>query len=100
MAKKLEGLKEANEKLDEMKLSEKERKAYNVYLKDLRNIASRNHTIEIDAQEIIEKAKEEQTIETVIGFYENGVTISIIAKSLKITGEKVKQIIENNKKQG
>jgi hypothetical protein len=85
-------LKEANEKLDEMKLSEKDRKAYNSYLKHLRSIASRNHTIEIDAQEIIEKAKEEKEIEAVIGLYENNVPISIIAKSLKITEEKVTQI--------
>jgi predicted transposase/invertase (TIGR01784 family) len=92
------GLKEANEKLDEMKLSEKDRKAYNAYLNHLRSIASRNHTIEIDAQEIIGKAKEEAHIEAVIGLYENGVPIPIIAKSLKITEEKVKQIIENHKK--
>jgi hypothetical protein len=95
------GLKEANEKLDEMKLSEKDRKAYNTYLNHLHSIASRNHTIEIDAKEIIEKTKketkEETQIESVIGLYENGVQLSIIAKSLKITEEKVKQIIEKHK---
>ena len=47
------GLKEANEKLDAMKLPEKERKAYDAYLRHLMSIASRNHTIEIDAKEII-----------------------------------------------
>ena len=92
------GLKEANEKLDEMKLSEKERKAYNAYLKELRNIASRNHTIEVDAKEIIEKAIDEHNTETVIELYENGVQIPIIAKSLKITEDKVKQIIGTYKK--
>ena len=92
------GLKEANEKLDEMKLSEKDRKAYSAYLNHLRSIASRNHTIEIDAKDIIEKAKEEAHIESIIGFYENGVQIPIIAKSLKITEDKVKQIIDSFKK--
>ncbi|MDZ4681861.1 MAG: hypothetical protein SGI94_15580 [Saprospiraceae bacterium] len=91
------GLKEANEKLDTMKLNEKDRKAYNAYLKHLHSIASRNHTIEIDAKEIIKKAKEESEIEAVIGFFENDVSISVIAKSLKITKEPVKQIIENHK---
>ena len=104
------GLKEANEKLDEMKLSEKDRKAYNGYLNHLHSIASRNHTIEIDTKEIIEKTKKETRettrietrketqIESVIGFYENGVQIPIIAKSLKIEEDKVEQIIEKHKK--
>jgi len=91
------GLKEANEKLDTMKLSEKDRKAYNTYLKHLHNVASRNHSIEIDAKEIIKKAKEEAEIESVIGLFENDVPIQVIAKSLKITEERVQQIIENHK---
>jgi predicted transposase/invertase (TIGR01784 family) len=91
------GLKEANEKLDAMKLPEKEFKAYNAYLKHLMSIASRNHNIEIDAKEIIKKAKEEKEIEVVLGFYENGVPVPIIAKSLKITEQRVLEIIENHK---
>ncbi len=93
------GLKAANEKLDAMKLPEKERVAYNRYLKDLMDIASRNHTIEIDAQEIIKKAKEEERAETVTGLYENGVTIAVIAKSLKISEKEVLEIIDARKKQ-
>lgn len=91
------GLKEANEKLDAMKLSEKERKAYDKYLRHLMSIASRNHTIEIDAKEIIEKAKEQERIEIVIGLYENGVAIPLIAKSLKITEATVTSIIDTNR---
>jgi hypothetical protein len=60
------------------------------------SIASRNHTIEIDAKEIIRKAKEEKEIEAVLGFHENGVSVSVIAKSLKITEQRVIQIIENH----
>lgn len=88
------GLKEANEKLDAMKLPEKERVAYDKYLRHLMSIASRNHTIEIEAKEIIKKAKDEKEIEAVLGFHENGVSIEIISKSLKISIEKVAQIIE------
>ena len=40
------------------------------------------------------KGKEE---ETVIGLYENNIPIPIIAKSLKITEEKVEDIIEKHK---
>jgi predicted transposase/invertase (TIGR01784 family) len=92
------GLKEANEKLDAMKLPEKERKAYDAYLRHLMSIASRNQTIEIDAKEIIKKAREDKETEVVLGFYENGVPVEIIAKSLKISKEKVVQIIENQEK--
>jgi predicted transposase/invertase (TIGR01784 family) len=102
------GLKEANEKLDTMKLPEKERKAYDAYLRYMMSIASRNHTIEIDAKEIIEKTKketreitkEETQIEAVIGFYEIGVSQENIATALKMSLEKVTKIIENHKKLG
>jgi predicted transposase/invertase (TIGR01784 family) len=90
------GLKEANEKLDAMKLPEKERKAYDAYLRHMMSIASRNHNIEIDAKEIIKKAKEEGKIEAVLGLYEHGVSLEIIAKSLKISKESVLQIIANH----
>jgi hypothetical protein len=71
-----------------------ERFAYDKYLRHLMSIASRNHTIEIEAKEIIKKAKDEKEIEAVIGFHEHGVSIEIISKSLKISIEKVAQIIE------
>ncbi len=87
------GLKEANEKLDTMKLTEKERMAYDKYLLHLMSIASRNHTIEIEAKEIIKKAKEEEKIDSVLGLHSNNVPVEIIAKSLKISEEKVLEII-------
>lgn len=89
------GLKEANEKLDRMKLPEKERKAYDTYLKHLMSIASRNHNIEIDAQEIIKKAKEEKEIEVILEMHKDGVPVKTIAKYLKTTEEVVTQIIES-----
>ena len=80
-----------------MKLSEKERKSHSAYLNHMMSIASRNHTIEIEAKEIIKKAKENWDVDSVIGFYEIGVSEDDIAKALKIPLEKVKQIIENHK---
>jgi predicted transposase/invertase (TIGR01784 family) len=98
------GLKEAGEKLDEMKLSEKERKEYNAYLKKLRDIASEQHTKMADAQDLIlaeEKGIEigatNKEIDAVIGFYEIGVSTENIAKALKITIDKVLKIIETHK---
>ena len=100
------GLKEANEKLDAMKMSEKERKEYAGYVKYLHDVASRNETIAIDRKYDIRDAEKkarqeaiaERNIEAVIGFYENGVPIPIIAKSLKMAEDKVMEIIENHKK--
>ncbi len=98
------GLKEAGEKLDEMKLSDKERKEYNAYLKRLRDIASEQHTKMADAQDLIlaeEKGIEigatNKEIDAVIGFYEIGVSTENIAKALKITIDKVLKIIETHK---
>ena len=47
-----------------MKLTEKERKAHSAYLNHMMSIASRNHTIEIEAKEIIKKAKENWDVES------------------------------------
>ena len=49
------GLKEAKEKLDEMKLSDEERKAYKRYLVRARDIASENHTKMADAEDLIKR---------------------------------------------
>ncbi len=91
------GLKEASEKLDEMKLPEKERAAYNVYKKHLMSIASRNHTIEIDAKEMIKKAKEEakaeKEMEAVLGLNRIGLENDKIADALNMKIEKVEEII-------
>jgi predicted transposase/invertase (TIGR01784 family) len=51
------GLKEAGERLDEMKLNEKDAKEYKRYLKNLRDIASEQHTKIADAQELIKQGK-------------------------------------------
>lgn len=100
------GLKEAGEKLDKMSLSEKEKKEYNAYLKQLRDIASEQHTKMADAQDLINKVREEgleegkelSKIEAVIEMYKDGVPVKVIAKYLKISEERVNQIIEDYKK--
>jgi len=95
------GLKEVNERLDEMKLNEKDAKEYKKYLKNLRDIASEQHTKMVDAQDLINqgisKGEENKEIEAVIGFYEIGVSPEDISKALKITLDKVLQTIENHK---
>ena len=88
------GLKEANEKLDTMKLPEKERKAYDAYLRHMMSIASRNHNIEIDAREIIRTAKEEERTNTVLKLHEKGKSAEEISDLLDIDIEVVRQITD------
>ena len=44
----------------------------------------------------MEAGKEAKAREAAIGLFENGVSVEIIAKSLKLTEEKVREIIEQN----
>jgi predicted transposase/invertase (TIGR01784 family) len=80
------GLKEASERLIEMNLNEKDAKEYKNYLKGLRNIASKNHTLEADFNDLIIKA--------VLNLWKNNVPIPVIADSLQISEEKVNRIIQ------
>jgi predicted transposase/invertase (TIGR01784 family) len=91
------GLKEANEKLDAMKLPEKERKAYDAYLRHMMSIASRNHNIEIEAMPIIKKAKEEALTDVILEMNKDHLPIKTIAKYVKTTEEKVQEIIKNHR---
>jgi len=91
------GLKEANEKLDAMKLPEKERVAYDKYLLHLMSIASRNHTIEIEAKEIIKKAKEERDIELILRMDKEGFTIPQIARVTQKSEDEIKKILNEHR---
>ena len=89
------GLKEANEKLDAMKLPEKERVAYDKYLRHLMSIASRNHTIEIETKDIIKKAYEEKETEFILEMSKEGLAVSKIAKIAKRTEQEIQQILDS-----
>lgn len=91
------GLKEANEKLDAMKLPEKERALYAQYLRNLMDIASRNHTIEIEAKEIVKKAYQEKEVELILEMDKESLSIAQIAKITKKDEDEIRQIIERNK---
>lgn len=52
-----QGLAQAKDKLDEMKMTEPERKAYRQYLKHLHDLASEQHTKMADVAELLAKAE-------------------------------------------
>lgn len=89
------GLKEVNERLDEMKLNEKDAKEYKKYLKNLRDIASDQHTKMADAQDLINQALEKKEIEHVLRLHNKGMADIEIADLLGITVERVQQIVVN-----
>jgi len=99
------GLSEAMQKLDEMKLSEKDRNTYNRYLKRLMDIASAQHTIQVDIELAVKKAKEEfKKVEkkwqkkeetSVIRFHKMGIPAEDISSGLDIPIENVKAIIDD-----
>lgn len=89
------GLKSASEKLDEMNLNEKEVSDYKKYLKELRDIASEQHTKMAEAQDLIKKGEENKEIEAVLGLNKVGIDREKIAEALNISVNKVNQIIKS-----
>ncbi|MBN8683958.1 MAG: Rpn family recombination-promoting nuclease/putative transposase [Chitinophagales bacterium] len=87
------GLKEASERLDEMKLNEKDAKEYKRYLKGLRDIASEQHTKMADAQDLIKKGEDNKEVETILKLHKKGMTNQTIAELLDIPIEKVNQAV-------
>ncbi len=100
------GLKAASKVLDESRLTAVERKRYE-YDNHLRRIAfSELYTALSSGEERgikkgkaqglkegIEKGIEKGKIESVLGFYNNGISIDIISKSLNISKEEIQEII-------
>jgi predicted transposase/invertase (TIGR01784 family) len=96
------GLKEASERLDEMKLNEKDAKDYKKYLKELRNIASDQHTKMADAQDLIRegvrKGEENKEIELIFEMNKEGFSLNQISRVTKKSENEINQILENQKK--
>jgi predicted transposase/invertase (TIGR01784 family) len=88
-----QGLPEASEKLDEMKLSETDRIAYRKYIKRLHDIASEAHTQMADAEEFIKKGADKERRENILKPYKKGKTAEQISDFLDISIEEVQKII-------
>jgi hypothetical protein len=78
-----------------MNLNEKEVNDYKKYLKELRDIASEQHTKMADAQDLIKKGEENKEIEAVLGLNKVGIDREKIAEALNISVNKVNQIIKS-----
>jgi len=60
------------------------------------NARMREQDIKGEIEFAHEKGREEKEKEAVLGLFEHGVPISVIAKSLKITEERVEEIIKKH----
>ena len=106
------GLLEAKKKLDKMNLTKEEQAAYEAYLKNLRDLASEQHTKMADAEDLINQGKEigkkigeeigekrgedKKEVQAVLGLHKAEVAEIIIAKALNISLEKVQQILKQH----
>ena len=99
-----QGLAEAKEKLDKLKLTPEERKEYEAFLERLRKIASLQETEMEDVKDLIKEARLEAQLEAtkeiVIELWKLNFPIENIAIATKLTVKQVEEIIENHKKQG
>jgi predicted transposase/invertase (TIGR01784 family) len=93
-----EGLNTAFLEADKHNWTKEERIAYdNVLMKETDEKQEKIKAAEKAREKGKEEGKEEKEIEAVLGLHENEVPVPIIAKSLKITEQRVLQIIENQK---
>ena len=90
------GLKEAKEKLDQLRMSEEERLEYKQYLKRLMDIASEHHTKEADLmfllRETKEEGKQERGTEIATNMIKHGMDNATIAAITGLTIEEVEAL--------
>jgi predicted transposase/invertase (TIGR01784 family) len=88
-----EGLKEAYEDANKNSWTQAELDAYNYAAMREQDDRGRIAAAE---KKSLQKGEEKKETEAIIGLHENGVPIPIIAKSLKISIEKVEEVIKNH----
>jgi predicted transposase/invertase (TIGR01784 family) len=87
-----QGLSEAKEKLDEMQLSEADRKIYQQYLRNLREIASEQHTKMADAEEQISIVTKKLYFEIATKMKSGGESIDRIKQYTGLSEEEIRKL--------
>lgn len=88
-----DGLPEAKVKLDKLKLTPEERKAYEDYVKRVRKLASQQLTEMEDVKDLLTKERNK----AIIKLFDNGGTIQLISLAYELTEEEIKAIIASRK---
>ena len=89
------GLPEAKKRLDRLKLTPKQRAAYDAYEAGLSRLAGYRETEKKDATDLIQQGKDEKEAEMILKLHRKGVKRPEIAELLEIPLERVNQTIEN-----
>lgn len=92
------GIKEASEKLDIMKLPEKDQAAYKQYVANLRNEASKAFTLRIDTEYLLNESINEAKKEIIIELWKLNLSIQKIAIATKYSESQIEQIVEDYQK--
>ena len=92
------GIKEASEKLDIMKLPEKDQAAYKQYVANLRNEASKAFTLRIDTEYLLNESINEAKKEIIIELWKLNLSIQNIAIATKYSESQIEQIVEDYQK--
>ena len=90
-----EGLEEARNLLDQLKLDPLERSQYKAYIERVRKLASYQLTEVEEVKDLVKQAEERKEVQAILGFYELGINAENIAKALKISINKVENIIKS-----
>ncbi|MEM6831361.1 MAG: hypothetical protein AAF551_12670, partial [Bacteroidota bacterium] len=86
------GLQQAKEKLDELRMSDQERIAYQRYLKRLMDIASEQHTKQADMEDILAKKRRENMIEVAINGIKAGLDNLTISTLTHLSDTEIENI--------
>lgn len=92
------GIKEASEKLDIMKLPEKDQAAYKQYVANLRNEASKAFTLRIDTEYLLNESINEAKKEIIIELWKLNLSIQKIAIATKYSESQIEEIVEDYQK--
>lgn len=92
------GIKEASEKLDIMKLPEKDQAAYKQYVANLRNEASKAFTLRIDTEYLLNESINEAKKEIIIELWKLNLSIQNIAIATKYSESQIEEIVEDYQK--
>lgn len=84
-----DGLPEAKIKLDKLKLTPKERQAYENYVERVRKLASKQLTEMEDVKDLLIKERNK----AIIKLFDNGGTVALITKTYDLSEEEVKEIL-------
>ncbi|MEM6829020.1 MAG: hypothetical protein AAF551_00800 [Bacteroidota bacterium] len=92
------GLQQAKEKLDELRMSDRDREEYQKYLKHLMDIASEQHTKQADIQDLLVRERREGKIEVARNLIDQRIDDPFISIATGLSQEEIQQLRKERNK--